>query len=261
MKKFVILGLLIMVLSHVGGCRDGSGMQIDFESYNELENPLGENGSGIFPFEMEHERYELLNGHYAEIFGAIEEGENNRYKLVLVDSDRQELFTTITEKQYQLKAIRECTDIDGTMYLLYSKWDPTVQCLYLDDLKSTHILQMDMNNYTMQQEYIFPKEVIVLSIYDGYVYTIENGRIYRSLLQDGTDKECMADLGYRGIPTKEKIDTAFFYTKADGIVVKMWRTGEGEEIIAADFKYTDSPMEPNVLRRIHRAVMEEVTTE
>ena len=71
----------------------------------------------------------------------------------------------------------------------------------------------------------------------------------------------MADLGYRGIPKEEVIDSVRFCTKADGIVVKMWRTDEDREITAADFKYTDPPMEPNVLRRIHRAVMEEVTME
>ena len=261
--KILVPGFVITILC-LTGCltaRDKTGTMIRFESYNQLENPPGKSSGDDFTFDYNGQRYEVMNGYTANYLQIIEKSEDNRYKLVMADSNREKLFSIITEKEYEVEAVRECTDTDGTVYLFYSKWDAEIRNLFLDDLISSHILQMNMDNYTLQQEYVFPEEVIVLTVHDGYVYTVEDGRIYRSLLPDGTDKECMADLGYRGIPKEEVIDSVRFCTEAEGIVVKMWRTDEDREITAADFKYTDPPMEPNVLRRIHRAVMEEVTME
>ena len=262
-KKLVIVPLLITVCMFVflTGCfvikREHKTL-INFKSYNQLEMQPGQEFSEDFLCEIDGKRYEVMDGYAAKHFQIIEDSEDNQYKLLLVDSDRKELFTIMTERNYEIEAVRECTDTDGEVYLFYSKWNTEIGNLFLDELQSSHILQMNMENYTLQQEYVFPEEVIVLTIHDGYVYTVEDGRIYRSLLQDGTDKECMADLGYRGIPKEKDIGTISFCTEKDGIVVEIWIPDENNEyvkkkVIAADFKYTDPPMEPNVLRRIHRA--------
>ena len=260
MKKIILVTIMMTILFRVGGCTDARGTEINFESYIQESNPPGESEGDDFTFTADGTRYEVMNGYTADNLDIIERSEDNQHKLVMAGPDREVIFMGVSDEENGIEAVRACVDTDGKVYLFYSNWYKELRNLFLDDLTSSHILQMNMDDYTVQNEYNFPQEILVLTVRDGYVYTVENGRIYRSVLLDGSNRECLADLGYRGIPDREKMTDINFYIEIDGIAVKMWKTGEEEEIIAADFKYTDPPMEPNVLRRIHRAVMEEMST-
>ena len=233
MKKLII-SLILLSTVLISGCGDKNLTLINFTSYNQLENPIGEYQSGDeYIFEVNQQRYKVMHGYLAEHLQIIGEDNDNKYKLILVDSNRKKLCTINTEKEYEtlmrdgktnekeydIESIRECTDTDGNVYILYSEYDTLIGNMFIEDLKSTHILEMDMDKYKVKQEYVFGESIVVLTVHDGYVYTMEDGRIYRELLGETGKQEYMADLGFRGTPNVSKIDIITFRTKTDGIKV------------------------------------------
>ena len=249
MKRRILISFIFLFTLLLSGCADKNLTVVHFESYNQLENPKGVYRSGDeFTFEINQQRYEVMDGYAAEYLRLIKEDEDNRYKLVMVNSKRNVVFSMITEKNCVSEAVRECTDTDGKVYILYSKWDSAIGNLFLEDLKSTHILKMDMINYTVTKQYDFGESVVVLTVHDGYVYTMEDGRVYRELLGETGNKECMADLGFRGMPNVEQFAGLTFRTEADGIKiiagVKDEEKGYGyKSYQLAYVKHTDSPIE------------------
>ncbi|TCL60987.1 hypothetical protein EDD76_10184 [Kineothrix alysoides] len=248
MKKNLALSLMILFALLFSSCADKNETLIYFESYNQLENPAGPTWGGDFTFEVENKRYEVMDGYTAEHLQIMDKDEDTRYKLIMVDSDRKVIFSRITEREYEVKAVREYTDTDGKVYILYSKWDTMIGNLFLEDLKSTQILEMDMDRFKVKKQYDFGAQILVLTVNKGYVYTMEDGRIYRKLINETGNKECMADLGFRGVPNIEKIGTLVFEIEPDGI--KVIADAHDEEtkygfknIELSDIKYTDKPME------------------
>ena len=262
MKKWIVSFILIFTV-FMCGCGEKQLTLINFESYNQLENPEGEYHSGDeYIFEVNQQRYKIMHGYLAERLNIIGEDEDNQDKLILTYSNRKALSTIMTEKEYEAytkegkplkkeydtESIRECTDTDGKVYILYSKYDTAIGNLFLEDLKSTHILKMDMINYTVTKQYDFGESIAVITIHDGYVYTMEDGRVYRELLGETGNKECMADLGFRGMPNVEQFAGLTFRTEADGIKiiagVKDEEKGYGyKSYQLAYVKHTDSPIE------------------
>ncbi len=263
MKKKLIICSMILLTLLLSGCGDNDLTFIYFESYNQLENPVGEYQSGgEYTFEANNKRYEVMDGYTASELQIIGKDEDNIYKLIMTDSERNIIFSMITEKEcetlyrvgetientYKLEAVRGCTDTDGKMYILYSKYDTIKASMHIKKLKSTHILEMDMENYKVAKKYSFGESIVVLTVHDGYVYTIEDGRIYRELLGQTENKECMADLGFRGTLKVKKIKYLTFSIKMDGIeVVASVPDDESEygyrDIVLSDMKYTDQPIE------------------
>ena len=249
MKRRILISFIFLFTLLLSGCADKNLTVVHFESYNQLENPKGVYRSGDeFTFEINQQRYEVMDGYAAEYLRLIKEDEDNRYKLVMVNSKRNVVFSMITEKNCVSEAVRECTDTDGKVYILYSKWDSAIGNLFLEDLKSTHILKMDMINYTVTKQYDFGKSIVVITIHDGYVYTMEDGRVYRELLGQTGSKECMADLGFRGMPNFKEIKYLTFSTLEDGIeIIASLPDDESNygyrDVVSADIKYTDSPIE------------------
>jgi hypothetical protein len=248
MKKNLALSLMILFVALFSGCGDKEATLIYFESYNQLENPAGPNLGGDYTFEVENKRYEVMDGYTADQLQVLDGDEDIRYKLIMLDSDRKIIFSLLTEKEYEVEAVRACTDTDGKVYILYSKWDTMIGNLFPEDLKSTHILEMDMDRFKVKKQYDFGVQVLVLTINNGYVYTMEDGRIYRKLINETGNKDCMADLGFRGIPDVEEIITLVFEIEQDGI--KVIADAHDEEtkygfknIELSDIKYTDKPME------------------
>lgn len=262
MKKLIVSIILLCTMG-LSGCGDKQLTLIYFTDYNQLENPEGKYRSGDeFTFQVNGKRYEVMDGYAAEYLRIIKENEDNVYKLIMADSSRRVVFSMVTKKEgrtvekdgkniegpYEIEAVRECTDIDDKIYILYSKYDTMIGNLFIEDLKSTHILEMDMDNYIVKQQYDFGKSVVVLTIHDGYVYTMEAGKVYRELLGQTGNKECMADLGFRGMPDIKEIDGLTFSTEVDGIKVIATVPDDQNEyiyknIVLADIKYTDSPIE------------------
>ncbi|TCL60990.1 hypothetical protein EDD76_10187 [Kineothrix alysoides] len=245
-KFFPIITIFIMLF--LAGCGMRTGTLIYFESYNELEHPAGPSLGGDYTFEVDNKRYEVMNGYTAEQLQIIDRNEDTRYKLIMLDSDRKEIFSLITEKEYEVKAVRECTDTDGKVYILYSKWDTDIGNLYVDELKSSHILEMDMDRFKVKKQYDFGVQVIVLTVNNGYVYTMEDGRVYRKLIDETGNKECMVDLGFRGVPKEEELGSLTFNIKNDGIEVRAHIPDDTSiskytEEILADIKYPDKPIE------------------
>ncbi|TCL60988.1 hypothetical protein EDD76_10185 [Kineothrix alysoides] len=193
MKKKLALSLMILFEVLFSGCADKNATSIHFKSYNKLENSKGSTRGGDYTFEVENKRYEVMDGYTAEYLQIAGEDEDNGYKLIMVDSVRKEIFSLLTEKEYKVEAVRECTDTDGKVYILYSKWDTDIGNLFLEDLKSTHILEMDMNRFKVKNQYDFGAQILVLTVNKGYVYTMEDGRVYRKLINEMSHKECMAD--------------------------------------------------------------------
>ena len=249
MKRRILISFIFLFTLLLSGCADKNLTVVHFESYNQLENPKGVYRSGDeFTFEINQQRYEVMDGYAAEYLRLIKEDEDNRYKLVMVNSKRNVVFSMITEKNCVSEAVRECTDTDGKVYILYSKWDSAIGNLFLEDLKSTHILKMDMINYTVTKQYDFGESIVVITIHDGYVYTMEDGRVYRELLGQTGSKECMADLGFRGMPNIEEFASLTFSTEVDCLKVIATIIEDSEEysykdVTLADVKYTDSPIE------------------
>jgi hypothetical protein len=248
MKKKLALNLIILFALLLSGCADKNATNIYFESYNKLENSKGSTRGDDYIFEVENKRYQVMNGYTADQLQIIDGDEDTRYKLIMVDSNRKIIFSLITEKEYEVEAVRECTDTDGKVYILYSKWDTMIGNLFLEDLKSTHILEMDMDRFKVKKQYDFGAHVIVLTVHKGYVYTMEDGRIYRKLINETGNKECMADLGFRGVPDVEEIGSLTFIIEPDGIKVTAFVPDEENEyrrkkVELSDIKYTDKPME------------------
>ncbi|TCL60984.1 hypothetical protein EDD76_10181 [Kineothrix alysoides] len=248
MKKKLALNLMVLFVVLFSGCADKNETLIYFISYNQLENPAGPNLGGDYTFEVENKRYEVMDGYTAEHLQITDDDEDNRYKLIMADSDRKEIFSLITEKEYKVEAVRECTDTDGKVYILYSKWDTDIGNLFLEDLKSTHILEMDMDCFKVKKQYDFGAQVLVLTINNGYVYTMEDGRIYRKLINETGNKECMADLGFIGVPNIEEFYKLIFRTEPDGIkVIAVVPDEESEyginKVELSNIKYTDKSME------------------
>jgi hypothetical protein len=248
MKKRLALSFMILLAVLFSGCADKNATSIHFESYNQLENPEGPNLGGDYTFEVENKRYEVMNGYTAEQLQVIDRDEDTRYKLIMLDSERKIIFSFITEKEYEVKAVRECTDTDDKVYILYSKWDTDIGNLFLEDLKSTQILEMDMDRFKVKNQYDFGAQVVVLIVNNGYVYTMEDGRIYRKLINETGNKECMADLGFRGVPDVEEIGSLTFIIEPDGIKITAFVPDEENEyrrkkVEWSDIKYTDKPME------------------
>ncbi|WP_132038477.1 hypothetical protein [Kineothrix alysoides] len=248
MKKNLALSLMILFVALFSGCADKNETLIYLESYNELEHPTGPSLGGDFTFEVENKRYEVMNGYTAEQLQVIDRDEDTRYKLVMLDSERKIIFSLITEKEYEVKAVREFTDTDGKVYILYSKWDTMIGNLFLENLKSTHILEMDMDRFKVKKQYDLGAQVIVLTVNNGYVYTMEDGRLYRKLINETGNKECVADLGFRGVPNIEEIDSLIFEVEPDGIKVTAVVPDEEtkysfKNIELSDIKYADKPME------------------
>ena len=263
MKKGILISFVFLFTLLLYGCADKNLTLLYFESYNELEDFAYEYHSGDdYNFEVNQQRYKVMHGYLAERTTIIGEDENNKDKLILTDSNNKILSTIMTEieyttfkhlgetikREYDTESIRECTDTDGKVYILYSKYDTAIGNLFLEDLKSTHILKMDMINYTVTKQYDFGESVVVLTVHDGYVYTMEDGRVYRELLGETGNKECMADLGFRGMPNVEQFAGLTFRTEADGIKiiaeVKDEEKGYGyKSYELVHVKYTDSPIE------------------
>jgi hypothetical protein len=248
MKKRLVLSLMILFAVLFSACGDKEDTLIYFESYNQLENPEGLNLGGDYTFEVDNKRYEVMDGYTARQLQIIDKDEDNGYKLIMVDSERKIIFSLITEKEYEVEAVRECTDTDGKVYILYSKWDTMIGNLFLEDLKRTHILEMDMDRFKVKKQYDFGSQVLVLTVNNGYVYTMEDGRIYRKLINETGNKECMADLGFRGVPDVEEIGTLIFSTELDGIKVTAFVKDEEKkyirkEVELSNIKYMDKPME------------------
>ncbi|TCL60985.1 hypothetical protein EDD76_10182 [Kineothrix alysoides] len=248
MKKILALSLMILFVVLFSGCGDKRATLIYFESYNKLENSKGSTLGGDYTFEVDNQRYQVMNGYTADQLQVLDGDEDIRYKLIMLDSDRKIIFSLITEKEYEVKAVREFTDTDGKVYILYSKWDTMIGNLFLEDLKSTHILEMDMDSFKVKKKYDFGAQVIVLTVNEGYVYTMEDGRVYRKLINETGNKECMADLGFRGIPDVAKFVSMTFITEVDGIkVIADVRDEENKHdfknVELSDIKYTDKPME------------------
>ena len=260
-KRIISLIFLFMILLY--GCGDKNFTHIVFESYNELEDFEYEYHSrDKYNFEVNQQRYKIMHGSLAEQITIIRKDENNKDKLILMGTNNKILSTIMTEieyttfkhlgktikREYGTESIRECTDIDGKIYILYSKYDTDIGNLFLEELKSTHILEMDMDNYTVTKQYDFGESVAVITIHDGFVYTMEDGRVYRELLGQTGSKECMADLGFRGMPDVEQFAGLTFRTEADGIKiiaeVKDEEKGYGyKSYELVHVKYTDSPIE------------------
>ena len=105
-----------------------------------------------------------------------------------------------------------------------------------------------MDKFTVKKQYDFGAQVIVVSVYDGYVYFVEDGRVYRSKIEKLSEKECMADLGYRGIPNSNLLRSFGFIIKSDGIEIITFvpdekKHGGPSKCILEDIKYTDEPIE------------------
>ena len=263
MKRRILISFIFLFTLLLSGCADKNLTVVHFESYNELEDFENEYHSvDDYNFEVDQQRYKIMRGYLAERLNIIGEDEDNQYKLILTYPNRKVLSTIMTQseyttfqkdgktikREYSIEAIRECTDTDKTVYILYSKWDTTIGNLFLEDLKSTHILKMDMINYTVTQEYDFGESIVVITIHDGYVYTMEDGRVYRELLGQTGSKECMADLGFRGMPNIEEFASLTFSTEVDCLKVIATIIEDSEEysykdVTLADVKYTDSPIE------------------
>ncbi|TCL60991.1 hypothetical protein EDD76_10188 [Kineothrix alysoides] len=248
MKKKLALSFMILFVVLFSGCGDKKETRIYFESYNKLENSMGSTRGDDYTFEVDNKRYEVMNGYTAEHLQIIDKDENNGYKLIMADSDSKEIFSVTTEKEYEVKAVRECTDTDGKVYILYSKWDTMNGKLSLKDLKSTQILEMDMNRFNVKKQHDFGVLAVVLTVNNGYVYTMEDGRVYRKLINETGNRECMADLGFRGVPDGEEIAKLIFRTEPDGIKVIAAVPVKvihfiNKKVVLSDIKYTDKPME------------------
>jgi hypothetical protein len=248
MKKRLALSFMILLAVLFSGCADKKATRIYFESYNKLENSKGSTQGDEYIFEVDNKRYQVMNGYMAYQFQIIDMDEDNGYKLIMADSDRKEIFSLLTEKEYEVGAVRACTDTDGKVYILYSKWDTMIGNLFLEDLKSTQILEMDMDRFKVKNQYDFGAQVVVLIVNNGYVYTMEDGRIYRKLINETGNKECMADLGFRGVPDVEEIGSLTFIIEPDGIKVTAFVPDEENEyrrkkVELSDIKYTDKPTE------------------
>ncbi|TCL60983.1 hypothetical protein EDD76_10180 [Kineothrix alysoides] len=248
MKKILVLSFMILFAVLFSGCGDKEATLIYFKSYNQLENSKGSAQGDDYIFEVENKRYQVMNGYTAHQLQIIGKDVDNGYKLIMADSDKKVIFSLITEKEYEVTAVRECTDTDGKVYILYSKWDTMIGNLFLEDLKSTQILEMDMDNFKVKKQYDFGAQVLVLTVNEGYVYTMEDGRIYRKLINETGNKDCMADLGFRGVPDVEEIGTLIFSTELDGIrVTAIIKDEESEygrsKVELSNMKYTDKSME------------------
>lgn len=248
MKRIFVLEIILIML-FLTGCNNNTGTSFSFESYNQLENPLGKRQSNNeFTFEVDNKRYEVMNRYTAKYLKIAGWDKDNKYKLIIADSDRKEIFSMDTEKKYKIEAVRECTDTDGKVYIFYSKWDNHTKNLYLDDLISTHILEMDMKELKVNKQYDFGPEVLVLTVHDGYLYSVEYGTIYRSKIEDLTKKEYVADLGYRGIPRKLLYKELKFDITDEGIDVRaiipnINSSTKYSEGLIENIKYADLPAE------------------
>ena len=251
-RKYMFSFMLVLAIL-LSGCGDKNLTLLYFESYDELQNPKEDYHSGDeYIFEVDGKRYKVMHGYLAEQLKLIEEKEDNRYKILITDGDLNQLFSMITKREYAIEAIRECSDTNGKVYILYSNWDSDIGNLFLEELKSTHVLELDMQQMEIKKEYEFGESILVLSIHDGYAYTMEDGRVYRELLDKSGKKECMADLGFRGMPDIIEMEKLSFYKEAYGIkIVKAVRDKENysfRNVIIADIKYTDEPIETDESR-------------
>ena len=259
----MIINFILLFIILLSGCGGKNLTPIYFESYNQLENPIGEYQSGgEYTFEVNHKRYDVMDGYAAEEIRIIGEDEDNIYKLIMTDSERNIIFSMITEKEcetfyrdgktientYKIEAVRGCTDTDGKVYIQYSKYDTIIGSMHIEKLKSTHILEMDMENYKVKQKYNFGESIVVLTVHDGYVYTMEDGRIYRELLGETGNQECMADLGFQGTPNIKIFKALRFKIELDGIKVIATIPDDEikyrhEQVVLSDMKYTEQPIE------------------
>lgn len=247
MKRIFVLEIILIMLFLTGCNYNERGTCIVFNEYNQLDNKM-EQLYYLSQFEFKNKRYQVMTGAEADQLNIIETDENRDYKLVIVDSDNKVLSSMMTEKQYYIDALHVCTDIDGRVYILYSKWDSGWHGIYFPEFRSSHILEMDMENFKVKNQYDFGAEKMVLTVYDSYVYFVEDGRVYRSKIKKLSEKECMADLGYRGFPNPKLLRTFYFIIKSDGIEISVFVPDKKEdnnvsECIIADIKYTDEPIE------------------
>lgn len=247
MKKIELFVIIILVATFVSGCGGKRLTVVYFEPYNDLEE---QHSGADFKFKANEQTYMVMTGNEAASNKIIESDENSSYKVIMTDSGNNIVFSLSTEKDYDVDSPRECTDTDGKVYIFYSKWKSMLGrgASYIEDLKSTHILEMDMDNMEVKKQYDYGESIVVISVHDGYVYTMEGGLVYRALLERPEDKECMADLGFRGMPDFDIIRWLGFCTKINGIqVIATTPDKEAEygyrDIVLADIKYTDEPIE------------------
>ena len=213
-----------------------------------IQHQGAENCGNEFTFQVDGKRYEVMSGLIARSLRLVNDDEMPGYQLLVFDEERNLVLSTSTERGHSMDPIRAYVDIDGKVYIVFSNWDTGLGTRYLDELMSSHILEINMENFTVENRYDFGAGILALTVHDGYVYTLEDGRIYRSKTDNLEEKECMADLGYRGIPNGKKIEDLNFNVKIDGVEVMGYipddetLIGVREETLAY-IKYTDEPIE------------------
>lgn len=200
-----------------------------------------------YVFEVKDKKYTIMSGVVAQKLGLIEKSDSNLYQLLLFDEKQNLIFSKMTTKEYNIKTIRECSDTDGSTYIFYSKYDMSQKNPCIENLKNTYVMEIDIDNCEIRKEYEFGPFVMVLSIHDGYVYTLEDGRIFKKLLGDTQRGDCIKDLRFRGSPDIEEYSALTFLTESDGIKISAdvllpvtLYSFLSEELY--EIKYTDTPI-------------------
>lgn len=251
MKKRTFFFCIAILMITLSGCAHKILTDIYFESYNELEDTQESIYERYgFVFSAYGRRYKILTGDDAEHLKYTDEDKQNQYKIMIANEAKEIIFSLDTDSEYSINGIRECTDSDGKIYVMYSKYDASFSSMYIDELKSTYVLEMfiDKNTVNIKKQYYFGPAIVVITIRNGYIYTMEDGRIYRKMLDGTGKKECMADLGFRGMPDPQIITELYFQTGTSGIEVNANYLINKEEYtiinkVIADVGYKDQPIE------------------
>lgn len=246
--KLKYCSLLICIMLLLTSCGEKLETTIYFFCSNEIDHLQDVVIPEVFPFEANHQKYEVMSDWSAENIRDIGDQENDGTWLYMLDEQQNIVFTYDTGETYPLYSIHANEDIDGKVYIMYYPLcSDGVGISYYEDYVSSHILELDIKSFEVKNKYDFEKGTMVITVQNGYAFFIEDGRVYRMLLSGDGEKECMADLGYRGLPQNKDVSDIYVYVeenyiKVTGCQILLDYRGKTNRF-SKSFMYTDSPIE------------------